>query len=346
MYIVFWKKGNNAPNLEHTPLAYSPKLGKNINAIQSWKNPLRKYGKYKQQYVYCCPVTGEIVEPYYHASANIIDWTDLGTRIGDRKKDIAPKSRRRIQYGLDKYENNPFIFPTNYSEQARGIVKSINSPLNAQTSFAGSQAIVNPFIFKQAHTHQEKGYVYSLSEAIGAQTCRQDLGLIVPYIIEMNRTGECKPATEPTATITAGGINHAVCSMPLIIENKGFSNSRSVLNPLSTATCKQYHGVLTDGKINSFLTAYNNGSHCTKHILEASGTFPTNERMALVNYEKPTIDDCYYRMLKPSEIKLGMAFDNEYIVLGSGKDQVKQLGNAVTPPAMEWLLDRVVQSLS
>jgi hypothetical protein len=32
------------------------------------------------------------------------------------------------------------------------------------------------------------------------------------------------------------------------------------------------------------------------------------------------------------KIKLAMAFNKDYIVLGSGKEQVKQLGNAVTPP--------------
>jgi DNA (cytosine-5)-methyltransferase 1 len=347
MYVVFWKKGNTAPNLEYMPLAYSAALGKDVHAIQSWKNQHRKFGKYKQQYNYCCPVSGNIVEPYYYASANIIDWSDLGTRIGSRKKDIAPKSRARIQYGLDKYENDPFIFPTNYSDQARGIVKSVDSALGTQTTFSGSQAIVNPFIFKQSHSSQEKGYVYSGNEVIGAQTTRQDLGMIVrPYIVEMNRTGECKPATEPTATITSGGINHAVCSMPLIVENKGWSNSRGVKDALSTATTKEYHGLLTDGTMKSFLAAFHNGSHCTKNILEASNTFPTKDSLALINYKKPVIDDCYYRMLKPSEIKLGMAFDSDYIVLGSGKDQVKQLGNAVTPPAMEWLVQQVVESLS
>lgn len=346
MYIVFWKKGNKAPNLDYTPLAYSPALGKDVNAIQSWKNPNKKFGKYKQQYVYCCPVTGNVVEPYYYASANIIDWSDIGTRIGDRKKDIAPKSRNRVQYGLDKYENEPFVFPVSYSEQARGIVKSVKSPLGTQTTFAGSQAIVNPFIFKQSHSFQEKGYTYSANDVVGTQTVRQDLGLIVPYIVEMNKTGECKPATEPTATITAGGINHAVCSMPLIIENKGFSHSRAVTQPLSTATCKSYQGVVIDENMKSFLSRYNNGSHCTKGILEASGTFATKESMAIVNYKKPNVDDCYYRMLKPKEVKLGMAFDKDYIVLGSGKDQVKQLGNAVTPPAMEWLAERLVESLN
>jgi DNA (cytosine-5)-methyltransferase 1 len=40
-----------------------------------------------------------------------------------------------------------------------------------------------------------------------------------------------------------------------------------------------------------------------------------------------------------------MAFDKQYVILGSGKDQVKQCGNAVTPPVMEWLVQQVVESL-
>jgi DNA (cytosine-5)-methyltransferase 1 len=58
------------------------------------------------------------------------------------------------------------------------------------------------------------------------------------------------------------------------------------------------------------------------------------------------VEDCYFRMLKPREIKLAMAFDRDYVVLGNQKEQVKQLGNAVTPPAMEWLIKQVIESLS
>lgn len=66
----------------------------------------------------------------------------------------------------------------------------------------------------------------------------------------------------------------------------------------------------------------------------------------MVNYKEPVIEDCYYRMLKPPEIKLAMAFDKDYVILGSGKNQVKQCGNAVTPPVMEWLVGQVVKSLN
>lgn len=70
MYVVFWKKGNKAPNLEYTPSAYCPKCTNDTLAVQTWKRPDVKFGKYKQQYVYCCPSCTTVVEPYYYASFN------------------------------------------------------------------------------------------------------------------------------------------------------------------------------------------------------------------------------------------------------------------------------------
>lgn len=51
-------------------------------------------------------------------------------------------------------------------------------------------------------------------------------------------------------------------------------------------------------------------------------------------------------MLQPHEIGAGMAFPSDYVVLGNKRDQVKQLGNAVTPPAMSWLVQQVVAALN
>ena len=51
-------------------------------------------------------------------------------------------------------------------------------------------------------------------------------------------------------------------------------------------------------------------------------------------------------MLFPHEVQAAMAFEPDYIVCGTGKDKVKQLGNAVTPPAMEWLLERGLETFN
>jgi DNA (cytosine-5)-methyltransferase 1 len=308
MYIVFWKKGNKTPNLDFTPLAFSPRLGKDVNSVQTWKSVDKKFGKYRQQYVYCCPVTGDVVEPYFYASMNIIDWSDLGTRIGDRKKELSPNTEKRIKAGLKKYGGENPLMVHNYTPgyctpvtRSSGTFKTVDS-----------QAILcPPFIFKGEHTLQS-GYTRSVNETLQTQTVRQSMGLVVPHIVELNRTGESKPSTAPFSTFTAGVPNH---------------------------------GIMTTEAMQSFLTYYYRTIQ-NSHVTEVMRTATTNDRMSLVTNVKTNIEDCYYRMVKPREIKLGMAFNRDYIVLGSGKDQVKQLGNAVTPPAMEMLVERIVQSLN
>ena len=50
-------------------------------------------------------------------------------------------------------------------------------------------------------------------------------------------------------------------------------------------------------------------------------------------------------MLQPHEIGAAMAFPSDYIVLGTQREKVKQYGNAVTPPAMQLLFERVLEVL-
>lgn len=346
MYVVFWKKGNRAPVLDYTPKAHCPKCAKDVASVQYWKNSSKPYGKYRSQYLYKCPNCTTTVEPYYYASFNVIDWSDIGKRIGDREKPLSPNTLRRIEHGLKKYSGHPYIIHTAYGNEARGVERSIVNSAFTQTTF-NSQAIINPpFIINNQHStgvgfrvkscseviptmpsqhslslimpmvlkaeHTKQDNIRSAAESFQTQTTRQTMGLLIPHIVEMNKTGECKPSTEPTATFTAGGINH---------------------------------GLVTTEAWNSFLH-YNYGNDTMSHISNALGTVTTKDRAGIVTYDTPKVEDCYYRMFKPHEVKLAMAFERDYIVTGSGKDQVRQLGNAVTPPAMEWLVKQCVASLN
>jgi DNA (cytosine-5)-methyltransferase 1 len=107
IYIVFWKRGNRAPDLDFTAWCWCPKCEKPVQAIQSWKNPMRPRGKYRQQYVYRCPVDAEIAYPYAYAAATVIDWSLAAPRIGDRvahgKKPLAAATLARIRAGLERF---------------------------------------------------------------------------------------------------------------------------------------------------------------------------------------------------------------------------------------------------
>jgi DNA (cytosine-5)-methyltransferase 1 len=50
-------------------------------------------------------------------------------------------------------------------------------------------------------------------------------------------------------------------------------------------------------------------------------------------------------MLTPQELQKGMAFPDEYKILGGKKNQVRQLGNALTPPVMAMILGRCAEAL-
>jgi len=366
MYVIFWRKGNKAPNLDITPRAWCPKCQKDIDSIQTWKNPLKKYGKYRQQYVYSCPSCTAIVEPYYYAAMNVIDWSDIGTRIGNRAKPLSPKTMARIQYGIDKYGGEPIQFHTAYSDQARGVVRHI-SEIGFTNTTVNSQAIAGlPFIINDQHSTGVDFRVNSSSTKLPTIPTTHHLKMVSPpFIIKLEHGGDARSITEESKTQTCRHSQMIISNIksstaPLqtqsatqgsgvafLTESHATGKARSIANVFNTATADGVKtGIVTEDAYKSFISYYNAGSDMASHYTEALRTQPTKDRAALVIYEKPKIEDCYYRMLKAPEIKLSMAFDHNYIILGSTKDQVKQCGNAVTPPVMEELISRVVNSLN
>ncbi len=306
MYVVFWKKGNKAPDLDYKPFAYCPSCGKDVHAIQTWKRPDQRFGKYRQQYVYCCPTDGTKVEPYYFAAFNCIDWSNPGTRIGDRLKPLSPNTIARIEYGRKKYKDFPMLVNDQHSTGIECRVKSCAENIGTIPT-TPHYKLVMPLIIKAEHSHQIN--VRHAGESLYGQTTRQ--------------------------------------SMALVVENKGTSFSRPITRELQACTTKGHHGIFTEPAVQAFIATYYSTGHSMNHYTESIGTVNTKDRHALISYtEQPApLEDCYYRMLTSREVKLAMAFNRDYVVLGSSKDQVRQLGNAVTPPAMEWLVGQVIESL-
>lgn len=366
MYVVFWKKENKAPMLDMTPRAWCAKCSKDVDSVQTWKDHRRQYGKYKQQYVYCCPSCTTTVEPYYYASMNIIDWSDIGKRIGDRDKPLSPKTTARIQYGIDKFGGEPIQFHTAYSEHARGVVRHVGD-VGFTQSCGTSQAIAGmPFL---VNDQQSTGIDFRVKPVTGhtstIPTTHQIKLVVPPFIIKLEHGGDISSIASKMPTQTCRHSQMLVSNIRstlevmqtqtttqgqgvcFLTESHRTGTARSIDNVINTATAGGIKtGLVTNEAWNSFIANYFNGSHCVKHITEPSGTITTNDRAALVTYDKPRIEDCYYRMFNRHEVKRSMAFDNDYIILGTVKDQVKQCGNAVTPPAMEWLVERAIESLN
>jgi DNA (cytosine-5)-methyltransferase 1 len=151
-------------------------------------------------------------------------------------------------------------------------------------------------------------------------------------------------------TVSAGGRHHALiihgAALLTMRDSQGVGYLlREFTDALGTqvATCVQ-DCVISRGQ---FFASYY-GTDNTSGVGGPAPTFTTLDRHGLVESapaDELDVDDCHFRMLQPHEIKAGMAFDSPYVVLGNKRQQVKQLGNAVTPPVMQWIVGRLVDAL-
>lgn len=345
MYVVFWKKGNPAPNLEHSPTAHCAHCGKDVPARQSWKRGEKQWGKYKQQYVYRCPGCHHELTPYYHAAFNCIDWGIKSQRIGDRKAPLSPKTVERIEAGLKKYGNRVFLATTRYSGGVDSRLRLAGEALPTQTGDY-SHGVCIPMVIETGHSQADTKAKESLYP-IFTQTTAQTLGIAIPMMVANYTPGWTRPITEHGGTITTSD-SHALLQPPMIVNNFGTNTASSSMKRLGCITTGGInYGVLTTRAMNAFLANYYSSGHNVNSVVEQGATVTTVERTALVEpSENLRIEDCHYRMLVPKEIQSAMAFEDDYVVLGNGREKVKQLGNAVTPPVMEWLVGRCVETLN
>lgn len=354
MYFVAWKRGNRKPNLTITPLAYCGKCEKNVEAVQVWKNPNpdRQHGKYRQQYIYCCPhcVTKEVT-PYYYAAANAINWSLPAPRIGDREKPLKEKTMERIAYGLEKFAQQPFTVQINKTtNRARSL---LHETFPTQTGDNGL-AMVLPFLINLEHSTVHPTAI--MEQPFPTQTTYDATGLTVPLALLLQTShGACEHASYvasvddapfPTQTTRQ---DLALTLPPFLLDHLGEYRPRAITGPCSTiCAAGNHHSLVVPPAWSWLMTYYNHGQ--LAQVSEPTPTVTTLPRHALVTAsdntgERIEVEDCGFRMLVPSEIQAAMAFPNDYILTGTRREQVKQLGNGVTPPVMKLLMERVLSAL-
>ncbi|MER7011522.1 DNA cytosine methyltransferase [Saccharopolyspora sp. NPDC000359] len=140
-----------------------------------------------------------------------------------------------------------------------------------------------------------------------ARTTRETEGLLVPS--EGGGNGAA-PLSWPTTAIQATGRATAI-----VVPYYRTGTARPTTDPLPTVTTHDRHGLV-------------------KHHERTES--PGNA---------PSVDDAEFRMLDVGEVQAAMAFRPSYQVLGTRRERIRQLGNAVTPPAAEFLLTAITRAL-
>lgn len=149
-------------------------------------------------------------------------------------------------------------------------------------------------------------------------------------------------ADEPVKAITAEGNQHWL----VVANNGGPASGRSQQGHARDAE-REVLGTQTGGGQHAVVTLRGRGQ--VRRVAEPMAACATVEQHALAEV-MPLVEESTFRMLEPSEIGRGMVMHRTaqgalYVIHGTRRQQVRQLGNAVTPPVAAWIATRIRDAL-
>lgn len=310
VYILLWRAGERAPDLDRwtRPAAWCPRCDEQVVAVQAWKNPRTTVGRYGSR-------NGQYV------------WRCPS--VSCRNSEVYPMVLPAVSV-IDWTTPGERI-----GDRKVPLVASTMARIRAGVKKYGFRTMVVPHrphgVARPAADHpvmavSAGGTHHGLLVPCGGswnedavptwrpfrtRTTTESEGILMPPALVMrnqnSRGGNmCTPVDEPLRTVTAS-VGQSLIQMPWMVVDYG-GPARPIYAPLPTQT--------------------------------------TIQGDALCSVEEH-IEDCFYRMLTPEEIKGAMAFTPGYRILGdSAKVKIRQLGNAVTPPAARDLVAAVVEAIT
>ena len=378
-YWCFSKKELPTPDLDHRPPAWCPRCDRVVEAVWTWRTRVPPTGSVRcgKQYDYRCPTCRVQVAPPVTPSLHALDLTDLGTRIGDRKRPLAAATIARAERCRQRFAEFPAVLMP--AKAVRGAERHPWQPLATQTSQQAT-AILSTGAVMAAHRHNgdgkhltqpmdtvtsthEKALLLAVDnyqgtgrgpgEPLPTQGGSETLGLltgVVPY----RRNTVPTVHSEPMPTVTADQIPGLLTAAGLIQHNQGVENRViRAERPVRTVTAgSEQHTTLLSGWFK------NNGSTGTEtaphSLIDPFGTLTSRDTTGVLAAQwratlaQLRLEDCYFRMMAAHEVGRGCGFDVDFadhdgtfLVWGSARDQVDGFGNAVSPQVGAWIGTRL-----
>lgn len=274
----------------------------------------------------------------------------------------------------------PFLFDTVHTPRGDNytyMVWGIDAPNRAQLGVPTHGLAMPPgYMVATNHSGQPENYVWGIDGPIRTVDGTQGKALVTPpYMVSMR--GEDMPTSvdEPLRTVTGGGKHHA-----LIVPYYHTGTARTDDMPLPTQT-----GTLGTGiALPPFLVSIHHSDHRHMSGVDKpaptvlgegypnlvtapgapwiTGAF-TRDAVSGIDVPLPTqcgqprhyltlqpdgkldVSDFGFRMLTWQEIRHAMAFPYDYIIKGSDRDKIYQLGQAVTPSIVYMIAQAIVESV-
>jgi site-specific DNA-cytosine methylase len=230
LYIAFWDRALPTPDLDHRPPSWCGSCDRVVEAVWTWRTGVPPTGsvRYGKQYEYRCPSCRQVVVPPMTPSLAALDLSDLGTRIGDRKKPLAPATMARAERCRQRFAEFPAVLMP--AKAAHGTEKHPWQPLATQTS-QQETALLSTGAVLAAHRHNgdgqniarpmdtvtsthEKALLLAVNnfqgaprgadEALPTQGGSETLGLVSARVLPNRTHGTSRGAGEPMETVVGG----------------------------------------------------------------------------------------------------------------------------------------------
>lgn len=360
MYVVWWRKGIKRPDLRVSPISWCPACEQLVEGRQTWKKPELPWGRYGAQYFYTCPECYGPALPGVYPAASAIDWTLPAERIGDRKRPLAENTRKRIRRGLEKLAREPFAIRLTHG----GAPKPLTLPIVTLTQ-RHDMAMVMPVAgntFERTPGNRARDAARQPCDTVHGTL---DRAMVVPPMGQVApRDAATAPApTQTTSTraalvTTAGGswsedgadaaleplATQTATESKALVMRANQTNSNG--NATKDANADPMHTICGGDRM-AMVVPYTRNGRPRDAAIDVAPTATAEGPPAVVLSERD-IDDCRFRMFALHEIAAAMAMrdhvdGSEYQVLGNKRERMAQYGNAVTPPAMELLVGRLLE---
>ncbi len=253
LYIAFWDSKIPAPDLDHRPHSWCSRCDRVVEAVWTWKTGVPPTGsvRYGKQYNYRCPSCRLEVIPPMTPSLAALDLTNLGTRIGDRKKPLAAATMARAERCRQRFAEFPAVLMP--AKAQRGVEKHPWQPMATQTSQQETAVLSTGAVMVAAgNTFERPGSdcrSRDFSQPLWAQTATNTTGVITPPVamaagITTFRRGVAPRGTDEPLPTQAGHEAFGLLSSGVVPFRK---NTIPTVHgeAMPTVTAEQIPGVLT-----------------------------------------------------------------------------------------------------
>ncbi|MFE5290433.1 DNA cytosine methyltransferase [Nocardia sp. NPDC056611] len=304
LYIVFWDRKLPAPDLDHCPLSWCAHCDQAVEAVWSWKTGVPPTGsvRYGKQYNYRCARCRHSVIPPMTPSLNALDLTTLGTRIGDRKKPLAPATMARAERCRQRFADFPAVLMP--AKSAHGSERHPWQPMATQTSQQETGLLTAGAVFA-AHRHNGDGK--NFSQPMDTVTSTHELAMLFAAV--NNFQGAPRSVTAPLPTQPG---SETLGLMTGIIPFRKNTLPAVHAEPMPTVTSEQIPGLLT------------------AEWAAALADLPLEDCHFRMLGPHEVGRGCGFDTDFPGH-------RGEFIVWGSARDQVDGFGNAVSPAVGAWI---------